>query len=90
MWEQTKRSPQVKILILIVLVVSFVPFSYLWYGQLASLKCAGPSTPVNIHETSTGNQCAQQIGMHWAIFYGINSMIYGVPLMTVVLRSKRK
>jgi hypothetical protein len=93
MWEQTKKSPQVKMLILMVLVTSFIPFSYLWYDQLTNFKCAGPSTPTNIHEINPNdhqNNCAQQAGMHWAIFYGINSMIYGVPLMTIVLRSKRK
>jgi hypothetical protein len=85
----TKKLSRVKILILIVLVASFVPFSYLWYDQLIGFKCTGPT--VNIREINSGNQnCIQQAGMHWAMFYGINSMIYGVPLMTVVLKSKRK
>jgi len=92
MWEQTKKSPQVKTLILIVIVASFVPFSYLWYDQLTNFKCAGANTSTNIHETSlNGNQnCTQKTDMHWVLFYGINSMMYGVPLMTVVLKSKRK
>ncbi|MGB9124073.1 MAG: hypothetical protein WCC55_00795 [Nitrosotalea sp.] len=90
MWEQTKKSPQVKMLILIVLVVSFIPFSCLWYSQLTSFKCI-ESSIVHIHKTNSGTQnCTQQAGMHWAIFYGINGMIYGVPLMTVALSSKRK
>ncbi|MFZ0184435.1 MAG: hypothetical protein WBV92_05580 [Nitrosotalea sp.] len=89
MWEQTKKRPQVKMLILIVLVVSFIPFSYLWYEQLTSLKCSA-STGI-IYQASPGNHsCTQQTGMHWAIFYGINSMIYGIPLLTFVLKSKTK
>jgi hypothetical protein len=90
MWEQTKKSPQTKMLILIILVVSFIPFSCLWYSQLTSFKCI-ESSIVHIREANYGNQnCTQQTGMHWAIFYGINGMIYGVPLMTVALNSKRK
>jgi hypothetical protein len=89
MWEQTKKLPQVKMLILIVLVVAFIPFSCLWYSQLTSFKCI-ESSIAHIHETNPTQNCTQQTGMHWAIFYGINGMIYGVPLMTVALSSKRK
>ena len=92
MWEQTKKSPQVKILILIVLVISFVPFSYLWYDQLTNFKCTEANTATNIHETSPNDDqnCTQKTDIHWTLFYGINSMMYGVPLMTVILKSKRK
>ena len=92
MWEQTRKSPQVRMLFLMAIVASFIPFSYLWYDQLTNFKCAGPSIPTNnaINPNDHQNKCVQQATMHWAMFYGINSMIYGVPLMTVVLKSKRK
>ena len=90
MWEQTKKSSQVKILVILILVVSFIPFSYLWYDQLTSFKCIMAGS-VNIHEANSVNQnCTQQAGMHWAMFYGINGIIYGAPLMTAVLKSKRR
>lgn len=89
MWEQTSKSSQAKMLILIVLVVSFIPFSCLWYSQLTSFKCV-QSGIMHIHETLGNQNCTQQAGMHWAIFYGINGMIYGVPMMTVAVRLKRK
>ena len=88
MWEQTKKLPQVKMLILMALVVSFIPFSYIWYGQLTDFKCQESTTN---YSSLDGNQnCTQKTDMHWALFYGINSMVYGVPLLTVVLKSKRK
>jgi hypothetical protein len=93
MWEQNKKSSQVRILILIVLVASFIPFSYLWYGQITNFKCAELNIQPNVREINPSdnqNNCTQQTGMHWAIFYGINGMIYSVPLMTLVLKSKRK
>lgn len=93
MWEQTKKLPQVKMLILIVVVVSFIPFSYLWYEQLTNFKCVGPSMKPNVHEVNlsdTQNNCALQTSLHWVLFCGINSMMYGVPLMAVILKSKRK
>jgi uncharacterized membrane protein len=86
MWEQTKKLPQVKMLILIALVISFIPFSYVWYDQLANFKCQ-ESTP---NYSLNGNQnCTQKTDMHWALFYGINGMVFGVPLLTVVLKSKK-
>ena len=33
--------------------------------------------------------CTQKTDIHWALFYGINGMVYGVPLLTVFLKSKR-
>jgi len=90
MWEKTKKSPQVKMLILMALVISFIPFSYLWYDQLTNFKCQEPSTPTNYSTSLNGSQnCTQKTDMHWVLFYGINAMVYGVPLMTVVLKSKR-
>lgn len=92
MWEQTKKAPQVKVLILMALVVSFIPFSYLWYDQLTNFKCLGVNALANIHDLSpNGNpNCTQKINTHWAFFYGINSMIYAASIMTVVLKLKRK
>lgn len=89
MWEQTKKSPQVKMLILIALVVSFIPFSYLWYDQLTNFKCQEPST-TNYSGLNGNQNCTQKTDVHWALFYGVNSMVYGVPLLTVVLKSTRK
>jgi len=93
MWEQTKKLPQVKMLILIVVMVSFIPFSYLWHDQLTNFKCAEPSMKLNVHEMNLNdnqNNCVLQTSLHWALFCGINSMMYGVPLMAVILKSKRK
>ena len=90
MWEQTKKSPQVKMLILIVLVTSFIPFSYLWYEQLTNFKCQEPSTTINYSSLNGNQNCTQKTDMHWTLFYGINAMVYGVSLLTVVLKSKRK
>jgi hypothetical protein len=89
MWEQTKKSPQVKMLILMALVVSFIPFSYLWYDQLTNFKCQESS--ITNYSHLDGNQdCTQKTDMHWILFYGINGMIYGVSLLIVVLKSKGK
>ena len=88
MWEQTKKSPQVKMLILMILVILFIPFSYLWHGQLTNFKCQEHGI-ANYSSIDGDQNCIQKIDMHWALFYGINGMVYGVPLLTVVLKSKR-
>lgn len=87
MWEQTKKSPQVKMLILMALVVSFIPFSYLWYNQLTNFKCQEFTT--NYLNLDYHQNCSQKTNMHWVLFYGINGVVYGMPLLTVILQSKR-
>jgi hypothetical protein len=69
--------------------VSFVPVSYLWYGTLTSLDCNDFTqnhvvTDLNYKQVN----CVPKTSSHWAIFYGLNAVIYGVPL-TMILQSTR-
>jgi len=80
-------------MILIALSVSFLPISYLWYDALSNFDCKETGfdqSHVRIDLKDKQNNCTQQTSSHWMIFYGFNAMIYGMPLMTLILKSKRK
>lgn len=74
-----------------MLVVSFVPVSYLWYGTISSLDC-GKIMSVENHVLvdSHDDTCTNKTGTHWAVFYGVNAMIYGVPMITVLLHLRKR
>ncbi|MDE1769166.1 MAG: hypothetical protein KGI28_01255 [Thaumarchaeota archaeon] len=91
MWEPNKKS-KVKTMILIVIVISFVPFSYLWYETLSHLGCTQISLQTNVNGENlkdTPSNCISQTSSHWLMFYAINGMMYGVPFTTLVLKTKR-
>lgn len=66
-----------------------MPISYLWYDVLFDFDCkkSGQNLivvdPSNVH-----NVCMSKADSHWVIFYGVNTMIYGMPL-AMILKSTR-
>jgi hypothetical protein len=66
-----------------------VPISYLWYDALSGLGC-NKSHQNNFMVNSGGkyDACLAQTDKHWAIFYGVNAMIYAMPII-LVLKSAR-
>lgn len=92
MWEPNKKSVKVKTMILIVMVISFVPFSYLWYDTLSHLGCTKISSQTNVNEADledTPSNCISQTSSHWLMFYALNGIMYGVPFTTLVLKTKK-
>jgi hypothetical protein len=73
-----------------MLSASFVPVSYLWYGTLSDLDCgkivSGTSHVLDLQD----NTCTKKTDTHWAVFYGVNAMIYGVPMLTVILHLRKR
>jgi hypothetical protein len=91
LWESNKKSIKTKAIILIVLSVSFVPISYLWYGALSRLDCKeSEQNRVMIDLNDKHTACASKTSSHWMIFYGFNAMIYGMPLAALILKSKNR
>ncbi len=81
---------KVRLLILAALTVSFVPVSYLWYDALTSFDCHQSAQNDIVPDVNyVQNNCASKTSSHWVIFYGFNAVIYGVPLVTLILQPKR-
>lgn len=74
-------------IVLVLLAACFVPVSYMWYGALSNLDC-GQQISAS-HGDASDKNCSQKASSHWAIFYGLNAMIYGVPAAAMVLRLKK-
>ena len=90
MWEPQKKSLKIRTMILIALSVSFVPISYLWYDALSELDCKKSDQNLLADPSDVHNVCVSKAGSHWVIFYGINAMIYGMPLVTLILNSRNR
>lgn len=91
MWEQNKKSNKLKVIILISMIFVFIPFTIAWYDSLTNFDC----TESKSHELShikigsiedKQQNCYQETDLHWAMFYGINGMIYSSPLLVLVLK----
>ncbi|HZS73986.1 MAG TPA: hypothetical protein VFA69_05725 [Candidatus Nitrosotalea sp.] len=85
MWAPHK-SLKIRTIILIALSVSFVPVSYFWYDTLSGLDCK--TFDQNHAVDKNSNACLSKTDTHWMIFYGVNVMIYGMPL-ALILNSTR-
>ncbi|NHH96701.1 hypothetical protein DYY66_2034 [Candidatus Nitrosotalea sp. FS] len=91
MWEPRRKSLKIRVIILIVLSVSFVPISYLWYDALSELDCKkSDQNYVIVNSSDVHNTCISKTSSHWMIFYGVNAMIYGMPLVTLILNSRNQ
>ncbi|MDE1814568.1 MAG: hypothetical protein KGI05_07895 [Thaumarchaeota archaeon] len=90
MWASNTKSIKIRILVLVALSVSFMPISYFWYDALTSLDCKESAQNHVVADLNyKQNDCVSKTGSHWAIFYGLNAVIYGVPLVTLLLKPKR-
>jgi hypothetical protein len=93
MWEQNKKSNKFKVIILIAMISVFVPITVVWYDSLTSFNCKGSNSHESNHvkigsiEDKQQN-CSQETTFHWAMFYGINSMIYCSPLLVLILKTR--
>ncbi len=68
-----------------------MPISYLWYGVLSELDCKkSDQNYVIVNSSDANNICMPKTGSHWMIFYGVNAMIYGMPLVTLILNSRNR
>lgn len=75
-------------MILVVLSIAFVPVSYMWYGMLYNLDCAQTTGDGHV-VVDVKNKSCTKTGTHWAVFYGLNAMIYSVPMLAILhLRKK--
>ncbi len=70
-----------------VLSVSFVPVSYFWYDALSGLDCKAYDQN-HVVDSNKQSACLSKTNAHWMIFYGVNAMIYGIPL-TLMIKSTR-
>lgn len=88
------NSVKIKFFILIGIYVALVPFSFAWYSTINGINCShiksNELTTVKIN-TSTDNEqtCLQKINFHWIKFYGINGIIYSVPLAALLISVKK-
>lgn len=92
MMEQDRRSLKTKLIILIILSAVFIPFSISWYGALEKNKCTDAVLQtVNINSPAshaTPASCQSKYDIHWAIFYGVNGVIYGLPAIVIAMTRK--
>ncbi len=93
MWEQNKKSNKLKVIVLIAMISVFIPFTVYWHDLLIDFNC----NKLNSHESNyvkIGSiedklqNCYQEINFHWAMFYGINGMIYSSPLLALILKAR--
>ena len=91
MWEPHKKSLKIKTLILIALSVSFVPISYFWYDTLSGLDCTkSDQNDTVIVPSDNHGTCISKTSSHWIIFYGVNAMIYAMPLALIVKSTRNR
>ena len=93
MWEQNKKSNKSKVIILIAMISVFIPFTVAWYDLLTNFDCkelkSRQSNHVKIGSMEGKQQnCYQDTNLHWAMFYGVNGIIYGSPLLALALKIK--
>lgn len=93
MWEQNKKSNKLKVIILIAMISVFIPFTVVWYDSLTNFDCkeskSHESNHVKIGSIEDKQQnCYQETNFHWAMFYGINGMIYSSPLLALILKAR--
>ncbi|MDC8451511.1 MAG: hypothetical protein LV477_01225 [Candidatus Nitrosotalea sp.] len=86
MWKP-HNSLKIKTVILIALSVSFVPISYFWYDALSGLDCKQYDQN-HIIDPGKHSACMSTNDTHWMIFFGVNAMVYGMPL-ALILKSAR-
>ncbi|HET7337223.1 MAG TPA: hypothetical protein VFJ23_04955 [Candidatus Nitrosotalea sp.] len=86
MWEPNK-SLKIKTVILIALSVSFMPISYFWYDALSGFDCKQYGQNHIVYSGMHG-ACLSANDTHWMIFFGVNAMVYGMPL-ALILKSTR-
>ena|SRR2546425_9449577 len=93
MWEKDKRTIRLKPILLIALSAVFIPVSYVWYDALSNFTCKesiSTTNYTNVNPTlDKRNNCPLETNFHWIAFYGINGLIYGMPLIVLVQRAKR-
>lgn len=68
--------------------VSFVPVSYFWYDSLSELDCKTYDQNHVVNQSSKQSTCLSETNAHWMIFFGVNAMIYVMPL-ALILKSTR-
>ena len=85
--SKPNKPLKIKTVILIALAVSFVPISYFWYDALSGLDCKQYDQN-HIVDSGRHSACLSANDAHWMIFYGVNAMVYGIPL-ALVLKSAR-
>ncbi|MBI3842313.1 MAG: hypothetical protein HY295_04105 [Thaumarchaeota archaeon] len=93
MWEQNKKSNKLKVIILIAMISVFIPFTVAWYDLLTNFDCkelkSHESNRVKIGSMEDKQQnCYQETNSHWFMFYSVNGIIYGSPLLALILKVK--
>jgi hypothetical protein len=90
LWEPHKKSLGIKTIILIAISVSFVPISYFWYDALSGLCKQSDQNHVAIDQSDNHGTCVSKTSSHWIIFYGVNTMIYAIPLALIVKSTRNR
>lgn len=68
-----------------------MPISYLWYDTLSELDCKkSDQNYMVVNSSGVHNICMSKTGSHWMVFYGVNAMIYGMPLVALILNSRNR
>ncbi len=94
MIRQNRNSIKLKLVIFLVIYAALAIFSFSWYNTLTSINCdltkPLPSNPVKTGSSEDATQnCSQDLHFHWIKFYGINGLIYGAPLLVLVINAKK-
>jgi len=89
-----KKPFNLRVAVLAVLCAGLVVFSAAWYHTLVAMDCRS-SNKINSGQGASGDggsgdNCIEQLDFHWIKFYGINSFIYGVSALAIVLTVRKK
>ena len=91
MMEQDRKSIKTRLIILAIMSAVFIPFSIGWYDTLDSHCKHDTSESTNIKPLSGQNNkdCHSNYNFHWAVFFGVNGIIFGLPVAAFVLAAKK-
>ncbi|MDE1764826.1 MAG: hypothetical protein KGI27_00990 [Thaumarchaeota archaeon] len=91
MMEQDKKSIKTRLVILAILSAVFIPVSIGWYDTLDSHCKQNTSELTDIRPLSGQNDrdCHSNYDFHWAVFFGVNGVIFGLPIVAFVLVAKK-
>lgn len=63
----------------------FIPFSVGWYDAIES-HCVEGGPKAGVQPTlQAHDDCGRNVNFHWAIFYGVNGAIFGLPAVALAL-----
>lgn len=84
------RTVKGQIIVLIAICATFAPLTLSWYLTLDSLDCKNANvgsesvTVQPLRHSQKQYICYDNMQWHWVAFYGINGLIFGMPVLAVI------